>query len=211
MFSLIKAKGLQKFGSIEDMWKFTVERGRMDDQKKNTMTLSQFQTLVLMTLKFSNLKSTFVRQLFDKMLQPGERVASVDDFRKCCVEQSLIKLKKTLEQCNRNQKLVKQHVSAFLRSRMFAHENTRAAAVRRFQKKITLDFTEELWTKIKDTMNRKSSSSSETQIDNWIVYIKSVHAKTQIVDVNTPNSRPNSQETGEKTAEQIAAEKEAAD
>ena len=73
--------------------------------------------------------------------------------------------------------------------------------------------TEELWTKIKDTMNRKSSSSSETQIDNWIVYIKSVHAKTQIVDVNKPNSRPNSQETGEnqKTPEQIAAEKEAAD
>ena len=98
----------------------------MDDQKRNTMSLSQFQTLVIVTLKFSNLKSNFVRQLFDKMLSPGDRVASLDDFRKNCVEQSLIKLKKTLEQCNRNQKLVKQHVTTFLRKRMFGHAHTRA-------------------------------------------------------------------------------------
>ena len=57
-------------------------------------------------------------------------------------------------------------------------------------------------------MNRKSSGSTETQIDNWIMYIKSVHARTQIVDAKPAAASPaeDAGETDQKTPDQLAAE-----
>eukprot|EP00392_Amoebophrya_sp_AT5.2_P011329 g11406.t1 len=150
---------IEKFRSLEQAYYQFAEKG----------ALTQAHLDKMMKAVKIQVDGRVVRAIHDRMLSPETKTVGFLEFQTVMMDMTLRKLKAMrLQTYTRNHRRVRAKITAFIRSLVFRDQETRNAAVARFQSKLTLNFAVRLWNSIR----RKITDSNELTMGQFLGHIR---------------------------------------
>lgn len=132
----VKLRLGKKFGSIQMAFR------KLDSSGDGQITFLEFCDM--MALISMPMDQRIFRQLFDKA-SGGDRSLSMEELKTLLLGKTIQKLRFVMEGFNSKQERVQTYIHRFVRRLALNDEVSRALAIDRFQRKLTLDFCKDVW------------------------------------------------------------------